>query len=140
VNSLPVLFLVLAGTALAFALVAIYRSMHAALGGDPDRMPETARDLPGRAALVEEKNLLLRAIKDLEYERAVGKIGDADFQRFNAAYRARAKQLLAELDRDVRPFYEEAERLIEAHLAGARQSGESSHTKGNFSADPERPA
>lgn len=113
--SLPGLFLALAGTALVTALVALFRSVHAAFGGASELLLETSRDLPGHAQLVEEKTSLLRAIKDLEYERAVGKIGDVDFQRLDAAYRARAKQVLAQLDVDTQPLHEEAERLIAEH-------------------------
>ena len=96
------------------ALVALWNSVRGAFGGGPGVLVETARDLPDHAQLVEEKHSLLRAIKDLEYERAVGKIGDADFERLDTAYRARAKQVLSQLDRDVKPLYEEAERLIAA--------------------------
>lgn len=112
--SLPGLFLALSGAAMVAALVALWNSVRGAFGGGPGVLVETARDLPDHAQLVEEKHSLLRAIKDLEYERAVGKIGDADFERLDTAYRARAKQVLSQLDRDVKPLYEEAERLIAA--------------------------
>lgn len=115
--SLPGFFLALTGAALLAALIAIFRSAHAAFGGGAVWV-ESGRDLPERAQLIEEKTSLLRAIKDLEYERAVGKIGDADYQRLDAAYRARAKQVLAQLDQDTEPLREEAEKLIEAYLRG----------------------
>jgi hypothetical protein len=110
--SFPALFFAFSSVALVAALVAIWNSLRIALGGGPTVVIETARDLPDHASLVEEKNALLRAIKDLEYEHAVGKTSDADFQRLDVAYRARAKQVLLQLDRDVKPLYEEAERLI----------------------------
>lgn len=116
--SLPTLFLVFVATTLVGALVAFWNSLRAAFGGGPGVLVATARDLPDHAALVEEKSSLLRAIKDLEYEHAVGKIGEADFTRLDGAYRARAKQVLSQLDRDVKPLYEEAERLIADRIAG----------------------
>lgn len=115
--SFPALFFAISSVALIAALAAIWSSLRVAFGGGPGVVIETARDLPDHAALVEEKNSLLRAIKDLEYEHAVGKISDADHQRLDAAYRARAKQVLAQLDRDVKPLYERAERLIADHVA-----------------------
>lgn len=119
--SFPALFFALSGAALIGALAAIWNSLRVALGGGERPRIATSRDLPDHAALVEEKNALLRAIKDLEYEHAVGKTSEADFQRLDAAYRARAKQVLSELDRDVRPLYEQAERLIDAHVAGVEE-------------------
>lgn len=115
--SFPALFFAISSVALIAALAAIWNSLRVAFGGGPGVVIETARDLPDHAALVEEKNSLLRAIKDLEYEHAVGKISDADHQRLDRAYRARAKQVLAQLDRDVKPLYEQAEKLVAEHVA-----------------------
>lgn len=116
--SYPALFFAISSVAAIAALVTIWNSLRVALGGGPGVVIETARDLPDHAALVEEKNSLLRAIKDLEYEHAVGKISDADHQRLDRAYRARAKQVLSQLDRDVKPLYEQAEKLVADHIAG----------------------
>lgn len=115
-SSFPALFLVVTGAALVLALAALFRSLRAAFGGEPGWWLDSTFDEPDPTALVEEKRALLRAIKDLEYERAMGKISEADYQRLDAAYRARAKQVLAELDRDRKPFEREAERLIADRL------------------------
>jgi hypothetical protein len=76
----------------------------AAVGGD-------------RAALLDEKNALLRALKDLEFERGVGKVSEDDFARLEASYRTRAKSVLAALDRDLGPWREKAEALARAHAS-----------------------
>lgn len=120
--SFPALFFALSSVALIAALAAIWNSLRVALGGGRALVLDTARDLPDHAALVEEKNSLLRAIKDLEYEHAVGKTSDADYQRLDTAYRARAKQVLAQLDRDVKPLYEQAERLIAERIGAPAAS------------------
>ena len=52
-----------------------------------------------RIALEREKTLVLRAIKDLEFDRAMGKVSDADFAEMSARLRARASGLLRQLDR-----------------------------------------
>jgi rRNA maturation endonuclease Nob1 len=51
-----------------------------------------------RAALEREKLLTLRAIKDLEFDRAMGKLSEADWQEMSGRLRARAASLLRRLD------------------------------------------
>ena len=51
-----------------------------------------------RAALAREKALTLRAIKDLEFDRAMGKVSASDFDEMGARLRARATRLIAQLD------------------------------------------
>lgn len=51
-----------------------------------------------RAALEREKMLALRAIKELEFDRAMGKLSDADWQEMSARLRARASRLMRQLD------------------------------------------
>ncbi len=114
--SLPVFFILLASATLLAALAALFVSLRAAFGG-PDALPVAAGGgTSDRAALEDEKNALLRALKDLEYEHEVGKISDADYERLERAYRARAKQVLAELDRDLGPYLSQAEALIARSL------------------------
>ena len=106
---LPVLFIVLASLALGAALIALFASLRATLGVGRDTTWLDAG--PDRGALEDEKNALLRALKDLEYEHEVGKIDDDDHARLERAYRARAKEVLGELDRDLRPYLSRAEEL-----------------------------
>ena len=51
-----------------------------------------------RAALEREKSLVLRSIKDLEFDHAMGKVSDKDFSEMGARLRARAAGLLRQLD------------------------------------------
>jgi hypothetical protein len=51
-----------------------------------------------RAALEREKTLVLRAIKELEFDRAMGKISDKDFDEMSVRLRGRAAGLLRQLD------------------------------------------
>src|SRR5688500_7891907 len=51
-----------------------------------------------RAALERDKVLVLRAIRDLEFDRAMGKVSDKDFAEMNARLRARAARILRQLD------------------------------------------
>jgi len=51
-----------------------------------------------RVALEREKLLTLRAIKDLEFDRAMGKLSDEDFKDMSARLRTRAGRLIRDLD------------------------------------------
>jgi len=51
-----------------------------------------------RAALEREKLLTLRTIKELEFDRAMGKLSDADWQEMSSKLRARAARLMRQLD------------------------------------------
>jgi hypothetical protein len=51
-----------------------------------------------RAALEREKTLVLRAIKDLEFDHAMRKTSDKDFAEMTARLRVRAAGLLRQLD------------------------------------------
>ncbi len=51
-----------------------------------------------RAALEREKSLVLRSIKDLEFDHAMGKVSAKDFAEMGARLRGRAAGLLRQLD------------------------------------------
>ena len=51
-----------------------------------------------RAALEREKTLVLRSIKELEFDRAMGKVSDKDFAEMSARLRSRAAGLMRQLD------------------------------------------
>lgn len=51
-----------------------------------------------RAALEQEKASVLRSIKELEFDRAMGKVSEEDFREMSTRLRARATRLLASLD------------------------------------------
>jgi hypothetical protein len=51
-----------------------------------------------RAALDREKSLVLRSIKELEFDRAMGKVSEKDFAEMSGRLRARAMGLMRQLD------------------------------------------
>jgi hypothetical protein len=111
-----VFFGVLCAACLIGALAALWGSLRAAFGGETGARVDARDDTPEHAALLDEKTALLRAIKDLQYEHQVGKLDQADFERLDRAYRARAKEVLELLDRDVRPYRARAEALLLAAI------------------------
>ena len=83
--------------ATAFVGMAAWRTIAPLTG----REEPTGPDVVGgrtRAALEREKTLVLRSIKDLEFDRAMGKIAEKDFAEMSARLRARAARLLRQLD------------------------------------------
>src|SRR5205823_8525015 len=80
-----------------------------------------------RAALEREKALALRSIKELEFDRAMGKLSDADWQEMSGRLRARAARLIKQLDAG--PGYRaQIERDLEKRMgdSGAKASVERS--------------
>jgi len=73
-----------------------------------------------RAALEREKNLLLRSIKELEFDHAMGKVGEADFQDMSLRLRARAVRLIEQLDHTSSGYRELIERELAKRLGSTK--------------------
>jgi hypothetical protein len=67
-----------------------------------------------RVVLEREKMLALRAIKELEFDRAMGKVSDRDYQEMATRLRARAGRILRQLDESPELGYRT---LIEQEIA-----------------------
>ena len=78
-----------------------------------------------RAALEREKTLVLRSIKELEFDRAMRKISEKDFAEMSARLRARAARLMGQLDAGS-VYRTEIERAIEKRLGSAESGGSAS--------------
>jgi hypothetical protein len=66
----------------------------------------------------DKKQAVLRALKDLDYERSVGKLSEDDYKELSQRYRTEAKALLRARDEALAPAREEAEALIAKKLRG----------------------
>ena len=64
----------------------------------------------------ERKRSILRALKDLEYERSVGKISEEDFAELSSRYRSEAKDLLKAMEAGEAPQHEQAEARLRERL------------------------
>lgn len=69
-----------------------------------------------RVALEREKMLALRSIKELEFDRAMGKMSDADWKEMSGRLRARAGRLMRQLDAGA-GYRQQIERELEKRLA-----------------------
>jgi hypothetical protein len=92
-----VVFVSVAIATVALAAMGLYRTLM------PLVMPEASEQtemLGGRtrAALEREKMLVLRSIKEVEFDRAMKKISDVDYQEVVGRLRSRAAGLLRQLD------------------------------------------
>ena len=108
----PLVLVVLAAWAGAYVGYAVYRMVVPLMARD---FTERVEMVGGRtrAALEREKTLVLRSLKELEFDRAMGKVSDLDFQEMGGRLRARARSLLKQLDIDGAAYRD----LIERELA-----------------------
>src|SRR5262245_48078792 len=104
--------LILAGGALIVA-IAIFWSSLQTLFGETRLAGADAYALGAPQAEEEQKRAVLRALKDLEFERSVGKISEADYQALTAKYRAEGKRLLRVLDEGAETHRVHVEDLVE---------------------------
>ncbi len=70
-----------------------------------------------RASFEREKTLVLRSLKDLEFDRAMGKVSQKDFDEMVARLRARAISLMKQLDEGSLGYRAIIEREVNARLA-----------------------
>jgi hypothetical protein len=76
-----------------------------------------------RAALEREKMLVLRSIKELEFDRAMGKLSTKDFEEMSQRLRTRAIALMKQLDEGDTGYREVIERELRARLVQVPGSG-----------------
>ena len=118
VASLGSALLVLASGTLLATIALLWASVRT-LSGDaplPVDLEALAARRHGVDDLAEQKTRVLRALKDLETEHALGKIDDADYGSIVARYRDEAKTVMRQMDLEVAPLREEAERVAREYL------------------------
>jgi hypothetical protein len=81
-----------------------------------------------RAALEREKALVLRSIKELEFDRAMGKVSDKDFAEMSGRLRARAAGLIQQLDAGA-SYREQIQNEIERRMRKGPAAGSSAAAK-----------
>jgi hypothetical protein len=98
-NTHPLALLLLSGAAIAAGMVAL--ALHKSVAGffelgRREPPPATARRTD---MLTREKALVLRSIKELEFDHATGKVSDADFKDMDNRLRTRALALMQDIER-----------------------------------------
>jgi len=112
--------------AAGFAAAAVYRTIVPLTVRDASALVERRSDRL-RATLEREKTLVLRSIKELEFDRAMGKVSPKDFDEMAGRLRARAMNLMKQLDAGGSGYreaieHELSERLQKAGKIGKAQS------------------
>ncbi len=114
----------LAFASLAGAVLLFWEALRHAL--DPS--------LPGDEALVDEggasveaeakKREALRALKDIAFERSIGRLGEDDYKALEARYRAEARDAMREVDAGLGPWLAKAEAQLATIEAGGGETAE----------------
>lgn len=96
----PAALLVLSAAVMGAGVVGF--TVHRALSGFAGGLAHEDTPLRDREreAMLGDKAIVLRSIKELEFDRATGKVSEADFHDMNARLRARALTLMEALDRE----------------------------------------
>ncbi len=100
--------------AAGFAAAALYRTLAPLVSRDPGTAGAPLAESV-RAVLEREKLLVLRSIKELEFDRAMGKVSPKDFDEMAGRLRARAMSLMRQLDSGA-GYRELIERELRARL------------------------
>jgi hypothetical protein len=111
-----IVFVVLAVIAAGIVAVAVFRTLWPLASDQASKQPEMVGGRT-RAALEREKTIVLRAIKELEFDRAMGKVSAADCEDMIGRLRARAVRLLRQLDAGSAGYRELIDRELNARLA-----------------------
>jgi ribosomal protein L40E len=89
--------LAIAGVALVFALRGLYAVAYALASPLPEA-PAAAMTLRSRGELLDERRRLLRALKELDFDRGMGKLSQADYEAVAATYKMRAIEVMRALE------------------------------------------
>ncbi len=111
---LPFLFIALSALALLAAISFLWGSLRGLFGGEHELYVEQSAAVRSRMELLDEKEAVLKSLKDLEFEREVGKLSEEDFARLDAEFRRRAKRILRALEDDLKQHREQAHELLES--------------------------
>jgi hypothetical protein len=112
---IAVLLLALLMGAVALVGMAVLRTVQPLVGRHDDRTAMIGQRT--RAALEREKMLALRAIKELEFDKAMGKVSEDDFRDMSGRLRTRAGRLMRQLDAGG-GYREQVERDLAKRLGG----------------------
>ena len=110
--------LVLAGGML-LGVIALFWASLRVLSGDAPLSPELeALDATAHAvdALASRKRMLVRALKDLDNERALGKLEEEDHEQLSSTYRGELKDVMRRIDASLEPHRPKAEDAARAYL------------------------
>ena len=101
--------------------------------GSDERASRTVLGGRTRAALEREKTLVLRSLKDLEFDRAMGKVSEKDHAEMSARLRGRAAGLIRQLDAGA-GYRAEIEKEVARRMARGRTTVDPASGRGSRAA------
>lgn len=125
--TMPVLFLLMGWAAILLVAYFLFRMAWTAADEHDDMDDEEFwRPVGERDELEAEKRALIKAIKEIEFDHQMGKMSDADADELTRYYRARAIEVIKELestggDDAELPLAERIQRDVEARMALSRR-------------------
>ena len=84
----------------------------------PGDVDEGDDDGAALGALEARKRAALQALRDLEFERSIGRLGEEDHKALEARYREEARAAMKAIDEGVGPWRARAEAMLDAVTAG----------------------
>jgi hypothetical protein len=120
--------------AAAFVGVAALRMLRPLVSADADRTVMIGQRT--RVALEREKTLALRSIKELEFDKAMGRVSDEDFKEMSGRLRVRAARLIKQLDAGA-GYRQQIERELEKRLGDADARPADARLKASRSENPD---
>ncbi|MDE0181592.1 MAG: hypothetical protein OXL39_09625 [Caldilineaceae bacterium] len=81
------------------------------------------------AELMTRKDAAFQAVRDLAFDHSVGKIEEADFERFNQVLRRRAMALMRQIE-EYEPQTVQLEETLEEEIAASRRVEDSASDEG----------
>jgi ribosomal protein L40E len=119
----------LAFAALAAAVMLFWETLRLVLDPQAPGDPTDDDEAAATEALSARKRSALRALKELEFERSLGRISEEDFQGLSTRYRAEARDAMAALDAGLGRWRDDAATLLERAAQEALTPAEKSTDK-----------
>src|SRR5437899_10263728 len=123
--------------AAAFVGCAALRTVRPLMSPEDDRTVMIGQRT--RVALEREKMLALRSIKELEFDRAMGRLSDEDWKEMSGRLRTRAARLIRQLDAGT-GYREQIERDLAKRLVDGNARLKPSRSEGEARLRPSRSA
>src|SRR5574338_673324 len=98
-TSVPVVIICLGYLAVVATVANLWRVGAAAVAPEDNSPDAWSRPIGARGELEKEKKTLLKAIKEAEFDHEMGKLSKADADDLIRTYRARAIEVIKEIDR-----------------------------------------
>jgi hypothetical protein len=137
--TVPVVVIALGYLAVVATISNLWRVGAAAVSPEDNSPDAWARPIGARGELEKEKKTLLRAIKEAEFDQAMGKLSQADADELIRMYRARAIELIKEIDRidegHATTTREQIKREVQARLAVDKDTPQKKAKKGGKGED-----